>query len=162
MNGVYCSRSCANSRSWTAEDKKKKSESVKKVWAEIGHPAIGKSGWKHSEEMKQLKSRKTTEYWDKKGRKPREEIASRRLAAVRRYQSRKKDAIPEDADLVLIDKIYLAAPDGYEVDHIRALSKGGLHHQDNLQYLPSLENKRKGNRDKYNESLVIKWQDILS
>ena len=32
----------------------------------------------------------------------------------------------------------------YHVDHIKPLSKGGLHHQDNLQILTATENLRKG------------------
>ena len=161
MNGRFCSKSCANSRTWSDEDRLKKSISVSKTFKENGHPAKGKSGWKHSDEMKEIKRQRTTDYWDKKGRKPVEEIAARRLATVRRYQSRKLNALAADADLALIDKIYMAKPEGCEVDHIVPISKGGLHHQDNLQYLPSLENKRKGNRDTYNESLVIRWQDII-
>lgn len=52
-------------------------------------------------------------------------------------------------------------PKGYEVDHIISLAEGGLHHQDNLQYLPNIENKRKGKTQNYNKSLVIRWQDII-
>lgn len=45
-----------------------------------------------------------------------------------------------------IKQIYLNCPPGYEVDHIVPLSLGGLHHEDNLQYLTIEENRRKGNR----------------
>ena len=34
----------------------------------------------------------------------------------------------------------------YHVDHIHPLSKGGLHHEDNLQILPSEDNLKKGNK----------------
>jgi len=34
----------------------------------------------------------------------------------------------------------------HEVDHIIPVSKGGLHHQDNLQVLPWLENRAKGSK----------------
>lgn len=34
----------------------------------------------------------------------------------------------------------------YEVDHIKPLSKGGLHHQDNLQVITGKENRRKGSK----------------
>ena len=56
--GIFCSRPCANSRHWSEEDKKKKSESVKRNFLEHGHPAKGKSGWKHSDEMKEIKRKK--------------------------------------------------------------------------------------------------------
>ena len=45
-----------------------------------------------------------------------------------------------------IKQIYENCPEGHEVDHIIPLSKGGLHHEDNLQYLTIAENRSKGNR----------------
>ena len=50
------------------------------------------------------------------------------------------------ADRKVVKEIYANCPDGYEVDHIVPLSRGGKHHEDNLQYLPIAENRRKGNR----------------
>ena len=55
-------------------------------------------------------------------------------------------AYAEGADKEAIKKIYDNRPDGYEVDHITPLAKGGLHHQDNLQYLTLTENRAKGDR----------------
>ena len=43
-------------------------------------------------------------------------------------------------------EIYRNCPPGHEVDHIIPLSKGGKHHEDNLQYLIAIENRRKGNK----------------
>lgn len=63
-----------------------------------------------------------------------------------RYYMRKKKQTPTDADFTKIKEIYLNCPKGYEVDHIIPVSLGGLHHQDNLQYLTISENRRKGNR----------------
>ena len=60
------------------------------------------------------------------------------------YYARKKNQTPEDADLEKIKEIYMNCPDGYEVDHIFPIAKGGLHHQDNLQYLTISENRSKG------------------
>lgn len=62
------------------------------------------------------------------------------------YYTKKKNQTPLDADLDLIKDIYLNCPDGYEVDHIIPINKGGLHHQDNLQYLTVSENRSKGDR----------------
>ena len=73
-----------------------------------------------------------------KARKNREWRATRR--------ARERNATPPDADKKKIRDIYLNCPEGYEVDHIIPLSKGGLHHQDNLQYLTADENRRKGNK----------------
>ena len=63
-----------------------------------------------------------------------------------RYRARKYRTIAPDADHEKIKQIYLNCPAGHEVDHIIPVSRGGLHHEDNLQYLPVLVNRRKGNR----------------
>lgn len=68
------------------------------------------------------------------------------LLGVRRYQARLYGQTPDDADRNLIKKIYESCPDGHEVDHVIPISRGGYHHQDNLQYLPWLDNRRKGNK----------------
>lgn len=71
-------------------------------------------------------------------RAKRNEIAARRRA-------RMKDQTPEltDTEKCRMIDIYLNCPDGYEVDHKIPISKGGLHHPDNLQYLTISENRRK-------------------
>jgi len=61
-----------------------------------------------------------------------------------RYAARKKFQTPIDANLEEIKRFYLNCPDGYEVDHVIPISKGGLHTLSNLQYLTSVDNKRKG------------------
>ena len=66
-----------------------------------------------------------------------------------KYYMKKKSQTPADADHELIKEIYTNCPDNMEVDHIIPVSLGGLHHQDNLQYLTSDENKRKSNRVAY-------------
>jgi 5-methylcytosine-specific restriction endonuclease McrA len=63
-----------------------------------------------------------------------------------RYEARKRNQTPPDADIKVIQEIYKNCPEGYEVDHIIPISKGGLHHQDNLQYLTAEENRKKGNK----------------
>ena len=55
-------------------------------------------------------------------------------------------AYAHEADRDKIKEIYANRPEGYEVDHIIPLSKGGLHHEDNLQYLTVLENRQKSNK----------------
>lgn len=62
-----------------------------------------------------------------------------------KYYMKRKAQTPPDADFDKIKEIYLNCPAGYEVDHIIPVSKGGLHHQDNLQYLTISENRRKSN-----------------
>ena len=58
---------------------------------------------------------------------------------------------PPDADKKQIQSFYVEAKRlsvetgiKHEVDHILPISKGGLHHQDNLQVLPWIENRKKG------------------
>jgi hypothetical protein len=65
--------------------------------------------------------------------------AARRAALIR--------AIPPWADLAAIARFYDACPPGFHVDHVvplRGKTVSGLHVLENLQYLPALENIRKG------------------
>lgn len=66
-----------------------------------------------------------------------------------KYYTKKLNQTPVDADFEKIKQIYLECPEGYEVDHIIPISKGGLHHQDNLQYLTISENRKKSNKLNY-------------
>lgn len=66
-----------------------------------------------------------------------------------RYKYRKKRNTPKWVDMAAIDVIYRTCPPGHHVDHIVPLcgkNVCGLHVPWNLQYLPALENLRKGNR----------------
>jgi len=76
-----------------------------------------------------------------------------KAAAIKvRYKARKLNQAPEDANKTLIQRIYLECSilnksTGYtkwHVDHIFPLSKGGLHHQNNLQLLLAKDNLSKG------------------
>ena len=160
-NGIFCSRKCGNSRSWTEEDKKKKSDSVKKNYEINGHPNLGKPGWKPNDEQKLLKRKLSLEMWDRIGRKSEEHHRISNINGVNKYRARKYNAITESTDLSLIKEIYKNCPKGFEVDHIIALACGGKHHQDNLQYLPLIENRRKNKTQNYDTSLAIRWQDVL-
>lgn len=74
-------------------------------------------------------------------------------AKTYRYRTRKINQMPIDADHEKINYFYIQAEKLTEetgimhhVDHIIPLSKGGLHHQDNLQVLTAFENIKKGNK----------------
>jgi 5-methylcytosine-specific restriction endonuclease McrA len=71
--------------------------------------------------------------------------------AWQRYHAKQRAQTPDNADLKLIQQIYENCPPGHEVDHIVPISKGGLHHQDNLQYLPWQTNRRKSNKLNWSE-----------
>lgn len=163
LNGKYCSPKCANSRVRSEEVKNKIRDSVSATYAKQGSKVKGRPGWQHSELDKELKRQRTTEMWDRKGRKERsaEELSAINKMRVGQYRARKYNATPVDANTKLIKEIYKACPIGYEVDHIIALSEGGLHHESNLQYLPALENRKKNKTQNYDKSLAIKWQDVV-
>ena len=75
-----------------------------------------------------------------------EEARRRNAEAQSQYRTKKYRTFAPDADREKMREIYRNCPPGYEVDHIIPLSKGGLHHQDNLQYLLKEENRRKSNK----------------
>jgi 5-methylcytosine-specific restriction endonuclease McrA len=79
-----------------------------------------------------------------------EEAAQVRKIRVREvsgnYRAKLLAQTPQDADRLAIREFYAGCPEGYEVDHIIPISKGGLHTLENLQYLTQSENRRKGNK----------------
>lgn len=63
-----------------------------------------------------------------------------------KYRAALRNQTPADADIEKIKEIYANCPEGYEVDHIIPINKGGLHHENNLQYLTIKENRSKKDR----------------
>jgi len=64
-----------------------------------------------------------------------------------------RDAFDETADQQKINEIYCKAKQlteetgiPHEVDHIIPISKGGKHHEDNLQILTAIENRKKSTK----------------
>ena len=74
-------------------------------------------------------------------------IAASNAARQARYRAKYgyNRAYAKDANKETMKMIYENCPVGHEVDHIMPLSKGGLHHEDNPQYLTVKENRKKGN-----------------
>ena len=69
------------------------------------------------------------------------------------YRAKKLEQTPDDVDYDAIQAIYqrcreLSEETGipHHVDHIHPISKGGLHHQDNLQILTAHDNWVKGSK----------------
>jgi len=79
-------------------------------------------------------------------KKPLSHLRAMNALGQSRYRAKKYRTMAPGADHEKIKQIYLNCPVGYEVDHIIPVSRGGLHHEDNLQYLPALVNRKKGNR----------------
>lgn len=92
---------------------------------------------------------------------PEEQKKAVKAEAKNRRRAKQKSSTPGTADKRLIKLIYMYVPKGYHVDHIIPINKGGLHHQDNLQYLPRSENSKKGDSLEYQPKGIIKWQDII-
>jgi 5-methylcytosine-specific restriction endonuclease McrA len=67
-------------------------------------------------------------------------------AGQSRYRAKQLRQLHPEANKEKVKLIYLNCPEGYEVDHIIPLSRGGWHHENNLQYLTISENRKKGNR----------------
>lgn len=137
------------------------SDSLKKYFSENASSKKDKAGHKPTDEQRQKIADGVSRAWDIRGRKTDAQKRAGNKANVYAYRARKRNAIPLDADLKLIKAIYESCPEGYQVDHRIALAVGGQHHQDNLQYLPARENKRKGKDRQYDKSLAITWQQLL-
>lgn len=67
----------------------------------------------------------------------------RRNEASANYRAKLRNQTPINVDRKAIKEFYKNCRDGYEVDHITPISKGGLHSIENLQYLTITENRRK-------------------
>lgn len=79
-------------------------------------------------------------------KKSEDDIRANNAARQSRYRAKQYRVLDPTANPEKIKEIYLNCPEGYEVDHIIPLSRGGKHHEDNLQYLTIAENRSKNNR----------------
>ena len=83
-------------------------------------------------------------------------------AKAQKRHAMKRNQMPIDANLELIQFYYTVAATlyEYEVDHIQPLSKGGLHHEDNLQLLEKKLNGSKYNRWPLTDEEKIKYRGL--
>lgn len=62
----------------------------------------------------------------------------------------------------LIKRIYALCPEGFQVDHIAPISKGGKHVSTNLQYLPdAINNAKRAKLDFDVSAHVVRWQELI-
>lgn len=160
-SGRFCTSKCAKSFS----SKIKRKEINQKVSATLKgrqSPLKGvPSGRKPTEAQYQKFLEGIRRYNETRERVTEEHKRAANVEKVMAYRARMYAATPPDADRSLIRLIYEKCPEGYHVDHIQSLAKGGAHHQDNLQYLPVSENCRKCADREYDRSLAINWRTII-
>lgn len=100
----------------------------------------------------EYRRRVSREYYKKSGKYEKRKVAYYEATARRRATLRQQ--FPSNANKEKIKQIYWICSrlnagvpwTPFHVDHIIPLSKGGLHHEDNLQILPAFENLRKGSK----------------
>jgi len=132
-NPKFCSKSCA--AAWNNSHSTKRPKAARKPCIVCGKPvkqAVAAYCSKACSSSRLIK--------------PQEHHQAMNALRQSRYRAKKYRTMASDADHEKIKQIYLNCPAGHEVDHIIPVSRGGLHHEDNLQYLPILANRRKGNR----------------
>lgn len=135
-NPKFCSRSCNTSYN---------NKGVRRHGKEKGLCAVCNKPKKRAKSL--TCSNKCATIWKKENVwATAEEQKAKKSEAQSRYRAKKYRVISEDADPNKIREFYKNRPEGYEVDHIIPLSKGGKHHEDNLQYLTKEENRKKGSK----------------
>jgi len=131
----FCNKSCAATYNNTIDPKRKKESLLWRQCAKCGNLTKNK---KHCS-MECRKKYKT----------PEEQYKAKRAIyneANARYMARRKFQTPADENIKALQEFYASCPQGYEVDHIIPISKGGLHSLSNLQYLTKEDNRRKSNK----------------
>lgn len=131
-NKKFCSRSCSATYNNTGRRRHGKPANSCKVCGNT----TGSSSQKYCSSVCHGVSRK----------KSKDLIRKNNAERQSRYRAKQYRVLDPTANKEKIKEIYLNCPDGYEVDHIIPLSKGGKHHEDNLQYLTISENRSKNNR----------------
>tara|TARA_R110000751_G_scaffold304834_1_gene420608 strand:+ start:479 stop:1108 length:630 start_codon:yes stop_codon:yes gene_type:complete len=172
---VYYHKNKDRAKAYWSTDKGKAIKSrCDKEYRENNKEALKKKAKEYAEENKEaLKKKKSQYYYDNKekfveyAKKNKVRIRLNKRIASAKRKARKLNQTPEYANHKLIRGIYTYCPEGYQVDHIKPLARGGLHYESNLCYLPAVVNNQKSDSsieefgiEKFNES-VIYWQDLL-
>lgn len=81
------------------------------------------------------------------------QIARRRVSALRSRRVRNQSDLLSEVEKEIIREFYAKCPEGFHVDHVIPISKGGRHVIENLQYLNALDNFRKSKKLGYSKEL---------
>lgn len=134
----FCSRSCSAKYNNVGVDRhlSNRGEIVERQCLKCGNITTNKAYCSRN-----CKYASQTKYKTKEEAKKADRAIKRE--AWSRYMAKRRNQTPHDVDISALQKIYLNCPHGYEVDHIIPISRGGLHHPDNLQYLTKSDNRKK-------------------
>ncbi len=142
----------ARRRKYYAQNSEKE-KAYAKVYSKENSEKIKEYSIEHSEQRKATSvswREANKEYCANYRKKWNTENKPLKAALEGKRRATKLGQTPEDADLDKIAELYTKAKTlelktgvKYHVDHIIPLSKGGLHHQDNLQILTAEENLKK-------------------
>ena len=108
---------------------------------------------------KRLSGKKHHNYIE--GRKCDNRLAYARFVGAKRHAA-KLNQTPDNVNLDIIRFYYTISSTlkDYEVDHIKPLSKGGLHHEDNLQLLDISLNRQKNNKWPLTKEEKVKYTGL--
>ena len=139
---------------------KERSLEYRKQYYQDNKEKIAEYSKQHYQNKKEKISEQRKQYGQENKHLYRQSVNKRRAAKLKQT--------PDYANHGLIKLIYENCPKGYQVDHMIPISKGGLHHESNLCYLPEGVNKSKGAKsieefgeDVFNQH-VIYWQDEIA
>lgn len=140
-------------KKWYNSNKERKTESVTK-WRESNADRHRENNRKRYHKDPE-KYRSRFREWQKDNLDKFRELNSK-------YRARKRNAsVPlTSLEQSQMRSLYENCPDGYEVDHIIPLTKGGLHHPLNLQCLPALENRTKKNNIRQEDIELFRYRLI--
>lgn len=153
--GCRCERCVTEKRAYYERNKERHHQAVLKWRA--------KNSELHSDATQRWRDA-NAEHLRKLAREWAQDNVGRHRAKGARYRARVKAAMVGADESAILELIYRCRPDGYAVDHIVPLSKGGEHSPHNLQYLIASENSRKGDRMNYEPppEAILDWHDVIA
>ena len=133
------------------KDNKDKNNKRSKEWQDNNSDRVKKYSKLYHEANRERRIKESKEWRTKnadRAKQYRKNNKDKILANSAKYRARKLNQMPPDANMKLIQFYYTvtATLADYQVDHIKPLNKGGLHHEDNLQILETSLNQQKKDR----------------